>query len=251
MGKLDGKVALITGGSEGIGLATAQRFIAEGVEHIFITGRRQEILDEAIKKIGSNRVTAVQADSSNLTDLDKLCEIIQKDKGRLDIVFANAGTGIFIPLGAITENQFDEIFNINVKGVLFTVQKTLPLMVDGGSIILNGSVLSIKGHHAASLLSATKAAVRSFARTWAVDLKERKIRVNTISPGAIETPGLNKVGFDEEEKKKVVSGFLSAIPMKRFGTADEIAKAVVFLASDDSSYITGIELSVDGGVAQV
>src|ERR1700722_12570496 len=182
MGKLDGKVALITGGSEGIGFATAQRFIAEGAEHVFITERRQEVLDEAVKKIGSKNVTAVQGDVCNMADLDKLYSVIQKQKGRLDILFANAGAGSFAPLGSITEKHFDDLFNVNVKGMLFTVQKALPILVDGGSIILNGSAGSVKGFSAASVLCATMAAVRSFARCWTVDLKERKIRVNTLSP---------------------------------------------------------------------
>jgi NAD(P)-dependent dehydrogenase (short-subunit alcohol dehydrogenase family) len=201
MGKLDGKIALITGGSEGMGLATAQRFIAEGAEHVFITGRRQEMLDEAVKTMDTKKVTAIRADASKMADLDIMYNVIEKGKGRLDIVFANAGIGTFVPLGSITEKQFDELFNINVKGVLFTVQKVLPLMSDGGSVILNGSVSSIKGLAATSLISASKAAVRSFARCWTVDLKERKIRVNTLSPGAIPTSGWDKTGFSEDMKK--------------------------------------------------
>ncbi|CAF1275268.1 unnamed protein product [Didymodactylos carnosus] len=251
MGKLDGKIALITGGSEGMGLVTAQRFIAEGAEHVFITGRRQEVLDEAVKTMDRKKVTAIRADASKMADLDTMHSIIEKEKGRLDIVFANAGIGTFVPLGSITEKQFDELFNINVKGVLFTVQKVLPLISEGGSIILNGSVSSIKGHPTASLLSASKAAVRSFARCWTVDLKERKIRVNTLSPGAIPTAAWDKSGFSDEMKKIMNVDLLSAIPMNRFGTSDEIAKVAVFLASSDSSYITGIELFVDGGMAQI
>jgi NAD(P)-dependent dehydrogenase (short-subunit alcohol dehydrogenase family) len=238
MGKLDGKIALITGGSEGMGLATAQRFIAEGAEHVFITGRRQEMLDEAVKTMDTKKVTAIRADASKMADLDIMYNVIEKGKGRLDIVFANAGIGTFVPLGSITEKQFDELFNINVKGVLFTV-------------ILNGSVSSIKGHAATSLVSASKAAVRSFARCWTVDLKERKIRVNTLSPGAIPTSGWDKIGFSEDMKKTITTSVLPTIPMNRFGTSDEIAKAAVFLASDDSSYITGIELFVDGGMGQI
>jgi NAD(P)-dependent dehydrogenase (short-subunit alcohol dehydrogenase family) len=251
MGKLDGKIALITGGSEGMGLATAQRFIAEGAEHVFITGRRQEMLDEAVKTMDTKKVTAIRADASKMADLDIMYNVIEKGKGRLDIVFANAGIGTFVPLGSITEKQFDELFNINVKGVLFTVQKVLPLMSDGGSVILNGSVSSIKGLAATSLISASKAAVRSFARCWTVDLKERKIRVNTLSPGAIPTSGWDKTGFSEDMKKTITTSLLPTIPMNRFGTSDEIAKAAVFLASDDSSYITGIELFVDGGMGQI
>src|ERR1700722_9067573 len=244
MGKLDGKVALITGGSEGIGLATAQQFIAEGADHVFITGRRQEVLDEAVKKIGSKNVTAVQGDVSNMADLDKLYSVIQKQKGRLDILFANAGIGSLAPLGSITEKSFDDIFNVNVKGVLFTVQKALPILVDGGSIILNGSIASIKGIPALSVPCATKAAIRSFARCWTVDLKERKIRVNTLSPGSIDTSTLRGLGTNKEEVEMNIVAWQAAIPMNRIGTPDEIAKAVVFLASDDSSYVTGIELFV-------
>ena len=251
MGKLDGKIALITGGSTGIGLATAQRFINEGAAHVFITGRRQEALDEAVKKLGSKNVTAVQGDTSNLADLDKLYSIIKKEKGHLDITFANAGSAEYIPLGSITEEHFDKLFNINVKGTLFTVQKALPIFKDGGSIILNGSIASIKGFPAFSVYSATKAALRSFARTWTVDLKERKIRVNALSPGPIDTPGLRGLNKIDEEDKKSLDAMAAAAPINRIGTPDEIAKVAVFLASDDSSYITGIELFVDGGLAQI
>jgi NAD(P)-dependent dehydrogenase (short-subunit alcohol dehydrogenase family) len=251
MGKLDGKIALVTGGSTGIGFATAERFIAEGAAHVFITGRRQEALDEAVKKLGGKKVTAVQGDTSNLADLDKLYSVIKKEKGHLDILFANAGGGEFAPLGSITEKHFDDIFNGNVKGVLFTVQKALPIFKDGGSIILNASIVSVKGNPAFSVYSATKAAVRSFARCWTVDLKERKIRVNALSPGPIDTPGLQGSGKTEEEIKVFVAAMEAGAPMNRLGTPDEIAKAAVFLASDDSSYITGIELFVDGGTAQI
>ena len=251
MKKLTGKIALITGGSDGIGLATAQRFIMEGVEHVFITGRRQQALDEALKKISSNNVTAVQGDISNMDDLDKLFNIIQKEKGRLDIIFANAGTCAFASFGTVTEKHFDDTFNVNVKGVFFTVQKALPLLVDGGSVILNGSNSSVKGDPALSVYCATKAAIRSFARCWSVDLKEHKIRVNTLSPGAIDTPLLRSMGATEEENKACMAEWQAAIPMNRIGTPDEIAKAVVFLASDDSSYVTGIELFVDGGLSQI
>jgi len=252
MGKLDGKIALVTGGSTGIGFATAQQFIAEGAAHVFITGRRQEALDEAVKKLGGKNVTAVQGDTSNLADIDKLYDVIKKQKGHLDIIFANAGGGEFAPLGSITEKHFDDTFNINVKGVLFTIQKALPIFKDGGSIILNASIVSVKGIPAFSVYSATKAAIRSFARTWTVDLKERKIRVNALSPGAIDTPGLrNSLGTNEEESKLFRDALAASTPMNRIGTPDEIAKAAVFLASDDSSYITGIELFVDGGTAQI
>lgn len=251
MGKLDGKIALITGGSDGIGLATAQQFIAEGAEHVFITGRRQEVLDEAVKKIGSTKVTAIQADAAKMADLDKLYGIIQKEKGRLNIVFANAGIGPTSPLASITEKHFDDLINVNVKCVLFTIQKALPLLVDGGSIILNASVSSIKAAPGMSVYCATKAAVRSFARSWTVDLKERNIRVNTISPGPVETSVLTGFASNPQENKQLVDFFKSVSPMNRIGTPDEIAKAVVFLASNDSSYITGIELFVDGGLAQI
>ena len=251
MGKLDGKIALVTGGSTGIGFATAQRFIAEGAAHIFITGRRQETLDEAVKKLGGKNVTAVQGDTSNLADLDKLYSEIKKQKGHLDILFANAGGGGFAPIGAITEKHFDDIFNVNVKGVLFTVQKALPIFKDGGSIILNASIVSSKGMPAFSVYSATKAALRSFARCWTVDLKERKIRVNALSPGPIDTPGLRGLIANDEEERLFLATMAAGTPMNRLGTPDEIAKAAVFLASGDSSYVTGIELCVDGGTAQI
>ncbi|CAF1345251.1 unnamed protein product [Adineta steineri] len=251
MGKLDNKIALITGGSEGIGLATAQRFIAEGAEHVFITGRRQQALEEAVKKIGKINITAVQGDASNMNDLDKLFDIIKKEKGRLDILFANAGTCLVAPLGTITEKHFDDIFNVNVKGVLFTVQKALPMLTDGGSIILNGSTSSVKGDPALSVYCATKAAIRSFARCWTVDLKDRRIRVNTLSPGAIDTPLLRSLGKDEEETKTLMAEWQAAAPLNRIGTPDEVAKVVVFLASNDSSFITGVELFVDGGLSQI
>ena len=251
MGKLDGKIALITGGSDGIGFATAQYFLAEGAAHVFITGRRQDALNDAVKKLDSKKVTAVQGDSSNLADLDRLYNVIKKEKDHLDILFANAGIYEVAPLGSISEQHYDHVFDINVKGVLFTVQKALPILVDGGSIILNGSVLSVKGIANLGVYSATKAAIRSFARTWSVDLKDRKIRVNTISPGPTDTSVLNQVAKSEEEKKKIYASLAATTVMGRVGTPDEIAKAVVFLASNDSSYITGIELFVDGGAGQV
>jgi NAD(P)-dependent dehydrogenase (short-subunit alcohol dehydrogenase family) len=251
MGKLDGKIALITGGSDGIGFATAQRFLNEGVAHVFITGRRQDALNDAVKKLGNKKVTAVQGDTSKLTDLDKLYDVIKKEKGHLDILFANAGIYEHAPIGSITEQHYDSLFNINIKGVLFTVQKALPILVDGGSIILNASVLSIKGFAGVSVYSATKAALRSFARTWTVDLKERKIRVNALSPGPIETSVFNNAVSSEEEKQKIFDMLASKTVMGRVGTSDEIAKVAVFLASDDSSYITGIELFVDGGAGQI
>ncbi|UJR14294.1 hypothetical protein I4U23_001284 [Adineta vaga] len=250
MGKLDGKISLITGGSDGIGFATAQEFLNEGAAHVFITGRRQDALNEAVKKLKSDRVTGIQGDVSNMADLDKIYDTIKKEKGHLDILFANAGVLEKAPLGSITEQQFDNVFNINVKGVLFTVQKALPIFTDGGSIILNGSVLSIKGFPNSSVYCATKAAIRSFARCWTVDLKERKIRVNVISPGPIYT-AVHKDITNEEEKKKLEDSLASATVMGRIGKPEEIAKPVVFLASDDSSYITGIELFADGGLGQI
>ena len=249
MGKLEGKVAVITGGTTGIGLATAQRFVAEGAQ-VFITGRRQSELDKAVKQIGSN-VTGVQGDVANLADLDRLYAAVKQKAGHIDIVFANAGGGEFAPLGSITEEHFDKIFDSNVKGVLFTAQKALPLLVDGGSIILNASIVSSKGMPAFSVYSATKAAVRSFARSWTVDLKERKIRVNAISPGPIDTPALTGLGASTEQTQQLKQGLIAIVPMGRLGHADVIAKAAVFLASDDSSFITGIELFVDGGSAQI
>jgi len=249
MGKLDGKVALITGGNSGIGLATAKRFVDEGA-YVFITGRREAELSGAVKDIGKN-VTAVQGDVSNLGDLERLFAQIKRDKGKLDIIFANAGVARYAPLGSITEEFYDSIFNINVKGVLFTVQKALPLLPDGASIILSASIVGSKGLAANSVYSATKAAVRSFARTWTTDLKDRHIRVNAVSPGSTDTPGLSDLLASSEigeQRRKMIS---STVPLGRFGTPDEIAKAVVFLASDDASYITGTELFVDGGIAQV
>jgi NAD(P)-dependent dehydrogenase (short-subunit alcohol dehydrogenase family) len=249
MPKLEGKVAVVTGGNSGIGLATARRFVAEGA-YVFITGRRQAELDAAVKLIGHD-VTGIQGDVSNLGDLDRLYSSVKRQKGRLDIVFANAGGGVFAPLGAITEEQFDKTFNSNVKGVLFTVQKALPLMAEGGSIILNASIVSIKGMPAFSVYSATKAAVRSFARSWTNDLKDRKIRVNAVSPGPIDTPGVRGLAQNPDELQQITAGLVASVPMGRMGSPEEIAKAVVFLASDDSSFVTGIELFVDGGMAQV
>jgi len=249
MNKLEGKIALITGGNSGIGLATAKQFVNQGA-YVFITGRRDPELAAAVNEIGKN-VTGVQGDVSNLGDLDRLFTQIKREKGRLDIVFANAGVAKFAPVGKITEELYDSIFNINVKGLLFTVQKALPLLPDGASIILNASIVGSKGFSANSVYSATKAAVRSFARTWTTDLKDRRIRVNAISPGSIDTPGLSDLLASSEtgeQRKKMIS---TMVPLGRFGKPDEIAKAVVFLASDDSSYVTGIELFVDGGIAQV
>lgn len=249
MGKLDGKIALITGGNSGIGLATAKLFVNEGA-YVFITGRRKAELTAAVKEIGKN-VSAVQGDVANLDDLDSLFAQIKKAKGKLDIVFANAGVAKYALLGKITEELYDSIFDINVKGLLFTAQKALPLLPAGASIILNASIVASKGLSSNSVYSATKAAVRSFARTWTTDLKDRRIRVNVVSPGPIDTPGLSELLASSEtgqERKKMIP---NTVPLGRLGTPEEIAKAVVFLASDDSSYITGIELFVDGGFAQV
>jgi NAD(P)-dependent dehydrogenase (short-subunit alcohol dehydrogenase family) len=247
--KLNGKIALVTGGTSGIGLATAKRFVEEGA-FVFITGRRQSVLDEAVKEIGRN-VTGVVSDAANLGDLDRLYAQIESEKGHLDILFANAGFGSFLPLGEITEEHYDSIFDTNVKGVLFTVQKGLPLLSEGSSIILNASITSIKGTPAFSVYSATKAALRSFARTWTLDLKGRGIRVNAISPGTVPTPAYNNLGLTEEQIQGFIADQASNIPLGRVGTPDEIAKAVVFLASDDSSFVNGIELFVDGGMAQI
>jgi len=249
MKRLEGKVAVITGGNSGIGLATAQRFVEEGAD-VFITGRRQSELDAAVKQIGKN-VSGVQGDVSNLADLDRLYDTVKEQKGRIDVLFANAGIIELAPLGSITEAHFDKTFNINVKGLLFTVQKALPLFQDGGSIILTASINSSKGFETSTVYSATKAAIRSFARTWTVDLKHRKIRVNAISPGPIDTPILNGVVQTEEEIEQIKASLVASVPMGRMGCADEVAKAALFLASDDSGFITGIELTIDGGTAQI
>ena len=245
MGKLEGKTALITGGNSGIGLATAKEFVNEGA-YVFITGRRDLELAAAVKEIGRH-VSGFQGDVSNLGDLDRLFAHIKREKGKLDVVFANAGGAKFAPLGKITEEHFDSIFDINVKGLLFTVQKALPLMPDGASIILNASIAGSIGTPEWSVYNATKAAVRSFARTWTTDLKNRRIRVNAVSPGFIDTPAWHVTEAAEQHLKMTSS----SIPLGRPGTPEEIAKAVVFLASDDSSYVTGTELFVDGGFAQV
>jgi len=241
--KLKDKIAVITGGSEGIGLATAKLFAREGA-YVFITGRRQKELDEAVKAIGRN-VSGVQGDVAKLADLDRLYETIAEVKGRIDIVFANAGVGEFVPFGAVTEEHFDKLFNINVKGALFTVQKALPLMNDGGSIILNGSVASVKGTAAFGVYAASKAAIRSFVRTWTTDLKGRGMRSNVVGPGPINTP------LTGQQSADVIARIVSTVPMGRMGEPDEVAQAASFLASDDSSFVTGIELFVDGGRAQI
>lgn len=247
--KLEGKIAVITGGNSGIGLATAKRFVSEGA-YVFISGRRQKELDLAMSEIGKN-VIGIQGDVSNLADLDRLYNTVKDQKGHLDILFANAGIAQFALLGEISEEHFDNIFGINVKGLLFTVQKALPLFQNGGSIILNASIGSSKGFEETSVYSATKAAIRSFARTWTADLRHRKIRVNAISPGPIDTPIFSNLLQNEEQSEQFKKNIVNTVPMGRMGSPDEVAKAVSFLASDDSSYITGIELSVDGGLAQI
>ena len=243
MGKLDGKVAVITAATSGMALATAKLFVEEGA-YVFITGRRQDKLDEAVKAIGRN-VTGVQGDASKLADLDRLYEIVKKEKGKIDVLFASAGLGEFAKIGEVTEEHFDKHFDLNVRGTLFTVQKALPLFTDGGSIFLNGSIASIKGFPAFSVYSATKAAVRSFARAWLVDLKERNIRVNILSPGTIDTPILDPLGPDAKAM------FASLVPRGEIGRPEEIATVALFLASNDSSFVNGIELFVDGGTAQI
>ncbi len=247
--KLGGKTALITGGTSGIGLATVKAFVNEGA-YTFITGRREAELAAAVKEIGRN-VTGIQGDVSNLGDLERLFAQIKREKGKLDIVFANAGVAKFAALGAITEELYDWTFDINVKGMLFTVQKALPLLPDGASIILNSSVVGSKGLPINSVYNATKAAIRSFARTWTTDLKDRRIRVNAVSPGSIDTPGLSGLLGSSETGQQRLKNISNNVPLGRLGTPDEIAKAVVFLASDDASFVTGAELFVDGGFAQV
>jgi NAD(P)-dependent dehydrogenase (short-subunit alcohol dehydrogenase family) len=242
--KLAGKVAVITAATSGMALATAKLFVEEGA-YVFITGRRQQQLDDAVKSIGKNAF-GVQGDAGNLADLDRLYETVKREKGNIDILYASAGFVEFnIPLGSITEENFDNTFNINVRGTLFAVQKALPLMQDGGSIIMTGSIASVKGFPGFTTYNASKAAVRSFARTWTNDLRDRKIRVNVLSPGTIDT-GIF-VGVPQEIKDQ----FISLIPMGRIGESEEIAKAALFLASSDSSFVTGIELFVDGGAAQI
>ncbi len=247
--KFEGKIALITGGNSGIGLATAKRFIAEGAK-VIITGRRKENLDAAVKELGPN-ATGIQADASKLEDIDKIYAEIGKQYGKIDVLFVNAGGGEFATIDQVTEEHFDKTFDTNVKGLFFTVQKALPLIPEGGTIVLNASIVSIKGMPAFGVYSATKAAVRSFARTWTNELKDRKIRVNVVSPGPIDTPGVDGLAQDAEQAKQLKANLASQVPLGRIGEADEIAKAVVFLASDDSSFVAGVELFVDGGMVQV
>ncbi|WP_223638909.1 SDR family NAD(P)-dependent oxidoreductase [Corallococcus sp. EGB] len=249
MGRLDGKVAVVTGGTTGIGFATAKRFAQEGAK-VFLTGRRQAEVDRAVHEIGHGAV-GVRGDVSVMADLDRLYARVKEDAGHVDVVFANAGLGEFAALGSITEAHFDQTFNVNVKGTLFTVQKALPLLKDGGSIVLTGSTAGSDGSAAFSVYAATKAAIRSFARTWASDLKGRRIRVNTLSPGPIDTPGLNGLAPDAAGATQLKEFLTSLIPLGRMGQPDEVAKAALFLASDDSSFVNGAELFVDGGAGQV
>ncbi|CAN7456205.1 SDR family oxidoreductase [Rhizobacter sp. LjRoot28] len=247
--RLTDKIALVTGGTSGIGLATAKRFVAEGA-HVFITGRRQAQLDAAVSEIGSN-VTGVRSDVSDLADLDRLYDTIRTEKGRLDVLFANAGGGQVAALGEITEAHFDSIFATNVRGVVFTVQKALPLMSRGATIVLNASTTSIKGTPGFSVYSASKAAVRNLARSWVLDLKEAGIRVNVLSPGVVPTPAYELLGLKGDQLAGFIEMQARTIPLGRVGATDEIARAAVFLASDDSSFVNGVELFADGGMTQV
>jgi len=249
MSKLSGKIAVITGGNSGIGLATAKLFAKEGAI-VVITGRRQAELDAAVAEIGGN-VVGVQGDVSNLADLDRLYAEVKAKFGHFDILFANAGIAELSAIGAVTEEHFDKTFGINVKGLLFTVQKALPLLVDGGSVILNSSTANTLGLEGFGVYSATKAAVRSFARTWTAELKARKIRVNVVSPGPVETPIFDKMGLSVEQISAFGANITTQVPLGRFGHPDEIAQAVLFLASSDSSYVAGVDLYVDGGMVAV
>jgi NAD(P)-dependent dehydrogenase (short-subunit alcohol dehydrogenase family) len=249
MGRLDGKVAVITGGSTGIGLATAQRFVSEGA-YVFITGRRQSELDRAVERVGRN-ITAIRGDASNLDDLDHLFGRIKQAKNRLDVVFANAGFVEHQRVDQVTPEHFDETFSLNVRGVLFTVQKALPLMSTGGSIILTASIVAVKGLPAHGVYGASKAAVRSFARTWTIELKDRGIRVNSLSPGATDTSMIDGQFPSKKQADLAKEAFASATPLGRIGRPEEVASAALFLASDESSFITGIDLQVDGGLVQV
>ncbi|MGV1760153.1 SDR family NAD(P)-dependent oxidoreductase [Rhizobium sp. A22-96] len=248
--RLEGKIAVVTGGSTGIGLATAKLFAAEGA-HVYVTGRRKAELDAAVTAIGIN-ATGIQADSAKLEELDRLYETIKAQKGRIDVLFSNAGGGSMLPLGAITEEQYEDTFNRNVKGLIFTVQKALPLLSDGASVIVTSSTTSKKGTANFSVYSASKAAVRNLVRSWVLDVKERGIRINAISPGPVHTPGLvDLAGPDEAQQQGLLDYLASTVPLGRVGQPEEIAKAVLFLASDDASFVNGAELFVDGGSAQI
>ncbi|MGW1618494.1 SDR family oxidoreductase [Streptomyces sp. NPDC002172] len=249
MGQLNGKTVVITGGTSGIGLATAQRFVQEGA-HVYITGRRKETLDKAAEQIGGN-VTPVQADSSNLADLDRLYATVADAGHRIDVLFANAGGGEFAPLDQMTEEHYDTTFDSNVKGTVFTVQKALPHLVDGASVILTGSVAGVSGDPAFGVYGASKAAIRSFSRTWANELSGRGIRVNTISPGPITTPGLNGLAADEAGAAQLRETLAGMVPLGRMGRPEEVADLALFLATGQSSFITGTEIFIDGGAKQV
>ena len=248
-GRFEEKVVVVTGGTSGIGFATATAFAREGAS-VFITGRRREALDAAARAIG-DRVTAIHADMADLAAIDRLYDAVRQKHDRIDVVFANAGGGAFAPLGAITEEHFDQTFDTNVKGVLFTVQKALPLLRDGGAVVLNASTTSISGTPAFSVYSASKAAVRSFARNWILDLKDRRIRVNAISPGPTDTAGLGDLFGDHAQAKAAKGALADQIPAGRVGRPEEIAEAVLFLASDAASFVNGVELFVDGGYVQI
>jgi NAD(P)-dependent dehydrogenase (short-subunit alcohol dehydrogenase family) len=249
VGKLEGAIALVTGGSSGIGLATARSFMEEGAT-VIITGRRQSALDSAVDMLGGSAI-GIRSDISLLGDIDRVFEVINDRYGRLNILFANAGVGEFVPIEAVTEEHFDKTFGVNAKGTFFTVQKALPLMSDGSSIILNGSIAASKGFPSFSVYGASKAAIRSYARTWIVELRGRGIRVNVISPGTVPTPGYDTLGLSVEDMEGFIASQNAAIPLGRVGRTDEIAKAVLFLASGDSSYVNGVEFFVDGGLAQI
>ena len=249
-GKFENKVVVVTGGTSGIGHATAKHFAAEGAS-VFITGRRQEELDAAVKTIGG-KLHGVRADMSKLADIDRLYDAVQQKHSQIDVLFANAGGGSMLPLGAITEEQYEDTFGRNVKGVIFTVQKALPLLRDGASVILTGSTAGVTGTAAFSIYGASKAAVRNLARSWTLDLKERGIRVNVVSPGPVNTPGLvGLAGPDAAQQQGLLDYMATQVPIGRVADPDEIAKAVAFLASDDASFVVGAELFVDGGQAQV
>jgi len=249
-GKFENKVVVVTGGTSGIGFATAKRFAAEGAS-VFITGRRQKELDAAVEAM-NGRVVGIRADMSKLADIDRLYDAVQQKHSNIDVLFANAGGGSMLPLGAITEEHYEDTFGRNVKGVIFTVQKAIPLLRDGASVILTGSTAGSTGTAAFSVYSASKAAVRSLARSWTLDLKERGIRVNVVSPGPVKTPGLVELaGPDAAQQQGLLDYMASNVPLGRVGDPDEVAKVVLFLGSDESSFVAGAEFFVDGGLAQV